>query len=584
MNSVILSGFFALSYVALLTGLIFWKKSDEKQNLLLALPLLVLVTVLFGVFVSGIINIFGMPVNILNISVVNAVAGAVLLFISFGEKRLQKYCFRPNDFIAMAVIAVVIALIAKAQFGIGLIPNYETIDPARHLTFAQNVIRSGNINKMYFTNFMNAIIIEFFSPFIGGFRMYKVFVLSDICMLLLSALVFYSAVRQILKKNLCGTLSVILTLAYIIGYPLNNTVFGFVYLGVGVNIGVFMIVAVGLFCSEKIDRLSGTVALMLGAYGIFVCYTLFVPAVYVAVALCIALKFFNGNSLISWRFILCELEVFLVPVILGMYYIYFQFVGEDTVVGMISNEGYIYRSLYAPLLFVLPLALYGIISSVRKKNFTSHFLLFCAMAVFSAVIFVMGMKGQVSSYYYYKTYYMLSPAFFLLAAECVAELMERSKTALLSYGLVWAFLVFMNFGHIDEKIAEKQFLMSPINISGQIFDLYNFNRNCIMSEGVSVIELTLYEQAYDLAADGHLVGIVSTTEPTQWFEAFTNQRLSQFYEYSFDNTDPGEFIEKIVSECEYAVVPSICDERFVPLTEGWEVLFRNEFGKLCRIG
>lgn len=583
MSSIVLSVFFALSYVLLAAGLILWKKSDAAHNFLLAFPLIILVTLLYGGFAAGIINIVGIPVNILSISIANAAAGVTMLVIIRFKKVNQGYYLCYEDLFAIVIITLFVALIASRQFGMNLIPNYETIDPSRHLTLAQDVIKTGSIDRMYFTNVINAIFIEFFSPIVGGFKMYKVFVLSDICMLLLSALVFFSAIRQILRKQWGCLLSLILTLCYFIGYPLNNTVFGFVYLGVSVSIGIYMLTVAGLFGEDRIDRLPATVGLMLGAYGIFVCYTLFVPAVYIAVALSIARKFIKNKELFSLKFFICELEVFLVPVILGMYYIYFQFVDGRNVVEMISNEGYNYRSLYAPLLFVLPLTVYGFICSVRKKNVSPHFLLFSAMMVFTVILFVLGMKGQVSSYYYYKVYYMLSPACFLLAAECASELLERSKTALVSYGIVWAFLAVMNFGYFDQKIAEKQFLMSPINISGQIFDLYNFNFSCIGSERESVIELTLYEQAYKYITDEKPVGLLSTTEPTQWFEAYTDQCLREFYAYSFDTDDPAEFMEKILDRCEYAVVPAVCDERLLPYTENWETVFSNEAGKLCRI-
>ena len=51
-----------------------------------------------------------------------------------------------------------------------------------------------------------------------------------------SGISLYALIRHYAKDTLLNVLSVVFPLVYVIGYPLNNTLYGFVYLGEGITI------------------------------------------------------------------------------------------------------------------------------------------------------------------------------------------------------------------------------------------------------------------------------------------------------------------------------------------------------------
>lgn len=585
MYSLFLSLFYIVTYALLFSGVLLIKKTDKKINLIISLPIYVLFMMLYTAFFGGIIEILTIPVNLISLGVGNILfAGGIFAFI-FKTKNIQKYKFSWFDFTAIIVFVIFAFLIAKDQFGLNLFVNYETTDPSRHMKYAMQLIEHQRLGNMYFATLNNATFIAVGLGFVKSFWAYKLFIMADILMFLLAGCIMYSAARNVAKNTLQKILSIVGILFYLMCYPLNNMVFGFVYLGIGVSICVYLIMLANAYKNETLNKVCNIVGLMLGAYGIVVCYSLFAPFIFIAVASIIGLKFISQKRLISAEFFITELAVFLIPVIMGLYFSFFRmFDGDVAEVGSsIALEGYIYRDLYSSFIIILPFTIYGIINAVCTKNIKCQHILLPILVVAVLLMFVMGMQGKVSSYYFYKMYYILSMVCFIIAIDAICDLCKKSVTIIVSYALVWMFLAFMNFGKIDDKITANKVLMSPSSWhSGAFFSIIEFNQNCMEEGNFSVERMQLYEEAHNKYITGNKVTLLDTTEPVYWFEAFVHCDIKEFYCYDFNTCDIDAYMQKVES-CDYVLVYTKHDSRFDEYISDWQPIYQNVAGTLYSV-
>jgi|AGTN01.3.fsa_nt_gi hypothetical protein len=281
------SVWYLLTYLVLFFGFYRYKKSDIRLNGIPWLAITFFAIMCFNTLVAGVINIVSIPANILTLSFANLAAGGALWFVIIKAKQRQQYFFEAFDFIATGILIIAVAFVANAQFGTGINVNYETSDPSVHLRLAMDVFNTGEVSGMYFTALNNALFFELLSPLTASFYYYKFFIVSDILMLFLSGLMFLAVIRRYLLKPFMKVVGVIVTLIYLYGYPLNNMIFGFEYLGVSVSIIAMLIFFCDCFIHKELNHWFIAALLGLGCLSLMVAYIMFVPVIYIGIFLCI---------------------------------------------------------------------------------------------------------------------------------------------------------------------------------------------------------------------------------------------------------------------------------------------------------
>lgn len=585
MYSTVLSIFYLLTCALAFLGLFVIKKSEAKLNVVLCMPVYVLVIMLYTAFFAGIIDILHIPINLLSLGMGNVIFAVGLCMCSFIKKKIQQYKFSWLDLGVFLVFVAFTILVAVTQFDLNLNINYETTDPSRHMRSAQAIIETQALSKMYYASLINAVFISVGLGFVKSFWAYKLFILADVFMFLLSALIMYVIARLYAKKTVAKLLSLVFILFYLMCYPLNNMVFGFVYLGIGVSICAYLILMSQCYANGITSKVTSVIALMLGSYGIITCYALFAPFVYVSVASFIAIEFIKQKRLFSKEFFATEFGIFLLPTVMGLYFSFFKMFGNQIseVGSAINTEGYIYRDLYSNFIIILPFAIYGLINAFVTKKVNCHHILLIIFAAITLVMFYFGLQGKISSYYYYKMYYPLSMLCFVTALEGICNLCKKSVTVIISYLLVWVFMAGMNFAKIDDKITNTKLLMSPTSsASGAFFPIVEFNLRCMENPNFSVERVQLYEQSHEKQKEGKKVTLLSTTEPIYWFEAYVQCQLKEFYCYNFDDCNIEAYM-KNVEECDFVLVYTDHDERFNNYISNWKAVYQNAEGTLYSV-
>lgn len=579
-----LSVFYLISVAILFSGLFLFKKSDRPLKSATWFIASMMLFLCINVFAASIINLIHIPINLLTMGIFNCIAGGGLWFLILVKKQRQRYTLELFDWVSVALIAGVAITCGIIQFGTSLTPQYITSDPSVHMKMAMNIINTQSVSEMFFGPLNNALFMSIGMPFVHTLSAVKFFILSEFGMFALHGWVFYILINRFSKNLFTKIFSVVVTVLYMLGYPLNNMIFGYNYLGTGVTVLAFLLFLADAYYKREVHRRIVIPSLMLACLGLFLCYMLFMPFAYVALFLLVAWDYFQQKKLITWEMVRTQLEIFLLPVIIGLIYCFFGWFGSAGAAGnAIAAEGYIYRDLYSNFIIWLPIALYGLIHSLKKKHWTAlqpmSILWFC----FMIGLLVLGLNTKVSSYYYFKTYYvmwMITLALFYLG---ITYFSKKSKEMVISYFLVWGFVATMFFSGTDAKVKEHNILFNPEIRSDAQFHIYLFNRYQLQTATPSVTgeEFELYSYLLNHVDQTEQVPIADLEDTTYWYEALTNQRV---YDQYFWLTDVKSWCKNIQENFNYVIIMNDCEkiQGQTEFLQSLEIIYSNSAGYLAK--
>ncbi len=587
-GSIFVTIFAFLAYALFISGLFFVKKSDKKLNAVIFAPITFFVGIFFTELVASIMNITTLPVTLLTTSIFNLLMGALLWFFA-AKKGRQKYYFCLTDLLCMLPIVLAAAFFSIEQFGRNLVPTYVTSDPGVHLSAATELLQTKQLFGMFFSSFINASAIEFFSPFMKAIYSYQIFVLVDVAMLLLSGLIFYCVTAIKTQKVTTKILASVISIFYMCGYPLCNMAFGFVYLGMSVTIILVIIFLTNCYINNTLNRKAAAIALMAACFALAVCYSLFVPTVYVGVFVSIALVFLKEKKLFTWGFVLEEIKIFLLPCFLAIYYF---FIVWNPPSQAIAAEGFIYRNLFSNFVLLLTPVILGTVALIKKKENDASLNIFAVMVLWTVATLLLGLKGYVSSYYYFKIYYPMWAVCFYLAFNAVLELEKTSLTQTVAYLVTPVLLLAISFSGIENKIQQNNILFAPAKYSSNVFDIYNINYQMIFTDNEAKHRfewskrMELYEYAMDNCADGEKdVPLVDSWENIYWYEGLTGNSVKGYWANMDDAVQQ-------IKDSNYVIVIADTDyynqENELYLQEkeylhSLEKVFENEFGFVAKV-
>lgn len=591
---MILSIFYMFSAIMIMGILFFWPKSEEKQEGIIWLPVCYIAYECIISLAASIFTIVHISANLLTIGIMNlliVVAGGLLI-----RKRgnIQKYYFNIENIIFLLVMIVIVIAVAFERYGNGFPICFETSDPGTHLKLAMDTVNSQSVmnQTMYVGPFTNGIFIGTLSPVFNGVNVYKSFIIKEVINFGLSGVIFYSCIYKFLGTRFFKFMGMGITLFYLLGYPYSNMLFGFSYLGLGVSIIAFILFLVDFYLEQQENQHILLFLISLGCFGVAGCYTLFAPVVFVAVFICIAYKnkCMCGKVILSKQFYFKELQVFLIPTLLTLWYtiIYPRIIDSETAIeygSALNIEGYIYRNLYSDFLIWLPLAVYAIYSHIyKKRKLTLTSILFLVMILYAAVLFKGMYSGIVSTYYYYKLNFVIWLLVLVLFVEGISILAVNNKGFVLAYCGCWGTVFLLWFFGTDMHLYNKNVLFNPFPNAKCFFEIYDYNRT--IRERKKTISTGLVELCKEV--DKHYKDSEQVTMfmgywwDNYWYEALTNQRQNgEYFHYN-----PSYYIQNFINGMygNYLAVEKN-EETFIefyPLIQDFTVVYENEYGFIIK--
>ena len=591
MNLTLISSMiFLLSCIFLSVGFYLLKKSEKRLNAVAWIPVTFITWMCYNAYLSAIINLISIPINVKSFSIFNFIIGAFIWYRIIKKREIQSYSISKFDIIAICALIIIAIYIGKVRFTSSLLETYLTSDPSVHFQFAMDIVNNQKVSDMYFAQLSNALIIETLVPIfkLTVTNYYKIFIMSDILMFLLSGMIFYSVISKWMDKRLLKVIGFIITVFYMLAYPLNNLVFGFVYLGLGVSVIAYIIFVVDLYINEDLDKKINIILISFGMLAIFLCYALFMPVVYLATFIALSIYFYKKKDLFTIKTFFRYVIIYLIPVIFGFIYMYLGvFTGGVSPGNAISNEGGIYRDLYSNFIFVIPFALYAFIADIKMRKLDSSSWVFLILGIFIAGFLVIGLKtGKLSSYYYYKNYYFLWLIIMILVFKATCYLYQVKELIIISL-MLYIGIAVIGVYNIEDKIKNiNPNYVSSIRAS-QYGDLYAENIFNLRTPRRVVDEnkMELMEYVYsNLVEEGQYVPVIASGEDVYWYEAITNQRQKDllFWERNSENyIDIIEDTEKVHYITVYkSTEPYETNKEYF---DSFDKIFENEAGFVIRI-
>ena len=551
--AIFASAIYIVSFVLWIAAAFFLPRTKARENGLIWLTVCLVLYECWAAFICGLMSLAHIPVTIVSVAIANLVSAAVI-FILYrnlsGERDTrislknilplrQRFMFPLAD-IAFAVLLAVFCIYAwKVHFGQDAAIIYGTIDPADRFSRAVGILSErtviGPYPNMYFGHITNALFLGAMEPSFPGVFAIRAYEIKEMINVWLAGMVFYSALRQLSDKPFARAVFFALGFAYALGYPWNNSLWGFGYLGVSVTLIILVQIGAKFLLDERQRPIIGFILIGAGCFGVGIAYTVFAPPVFIAAFIAILIW---QKHRIAQAF-QTGIIVFAIPVV--MVYIFTVVIGRgeagSDLGAQFAVDGAIYRNLMGDFLIWLPLALFAVAFTIVKKDWDFSKIFALVFFVFQTYFLFRMLSGSVSTYYYYKFNFVTWFIVLFLAGAAIVLLSKDGRRR--SMGVISCFFIVVlgagifTVGGYDYALSEKTPFTNPVPAAEGLYGVYNNNNAYFNFIGVNPVYfkwdfLELCDAAFQerqaLTGAGHPAGFY-----TNHIEIITNSFHSAYW-------------------------------------------------------
>lgn len=543
---------YIISLLSLIIIFLFIKKSDNKQNLIKWLIITFGLVFCYNSLVSYLLNLFLIQINLISLTITNLLVILIIILTGIKSKNFQRYYILKRDIVAIIIFIFVLSFVCLKKFGYFNI-SYETSDPGVHYLTAKDFYDNlsllnqstqktiVNFETRQFASYANlGIIFEVFSPFIDYFDFYKLYIIYDVFMLMLSAFMFYTLISDDEGKVNCLFL-IIGTLFYIMGYPLNNLIFGFFYLGHSLIIINLILILYKYYSKNNFNYLTYIILLSITSTGLFFTYYFFVPIIYISFFV-----YLIYNSLIKQKKLCCKknliflLLIIILPSIAGFFYFIYPNLGNpnQNFIYQLSLDGFCYVDIINNFILFLPIIFYYIIYLIKDNRVNLECLIFIFSLLFVTLILILILNKMASIYYLSKIFYLIWFISFYLIFEFIYDVFNKTISFNFPVTLLCCIILFISFLFRSNFVSfTKDHSDDKYNT---IFGIYKYNLDKIIYPTV-ILRYDEMEELKLLYNNG-IRNIYSNAIPyarvwlTSYFETKKiDYPENQLYNYIMDN-------------------------------------------------
>lgn len=471
------------------------KKSDKEQNILFWVILTLVSGLAYNVLCGFLLLLINAKANLTSLSVINLVISILLIIKILKDKEIQKYYIKVKDIIALIILLVVIIAIAYKQYGFPFSVKYSASDPAIHFSVAKEIYEEKGLKwncSMPGASLNTAILFDTFSFIFAEQDFYYLFIIFDLFVLYLIGAMFYIGICNKEKGIVKSIVALIFSILLICGYPLNSILFGFSYLTVGILMMVAILLLAPHIKSKEISNVVICIYMFLLNLGIFFSYYFFVPIIYASLGLYMLFNIIKNRknkkirSIFTIKNIFNVLVILILPTIIGFVYFILPSLisGNELEASHIGYEGFIYRDLVSNFIFLAPLVLFFFLDRIKNKKICITNITFIITMIFTAMLFILGLKDIASAYYYYKTYFLISILVMIMSVKSIYKLIDN-KLQIYAYSYIFvyiAILIAVCF-KIENRINFKKPLFCPNIYLYTYVDIYNGNLTVLKGNG-----------------------------------------------------------------------------------------------------
>lgn len=542
---------YIFSTIVLMTLFLLIKKCSKKQNFLLWLNLSFILMFCYNVIIVYILSTIYIHSTLLVLSIVNIIVSFVIYWFIIRNHGVQQYFIKKCDIIVNIILLVIVLVIGIIRFGIPPFQIvYETVDPGTHFWTSMDFFResillnhadtSVDFSARVFGSYVNVgILLKITYPFVGYVNLYQIYILYDIFMLLMSAVMFYYLVSYIFKQKKFFFI-LIVTVMYLLGYPLNSMIFGFFYSGHVVTLFCSLILIIKMLdCKEVMNKYIFILILMLN---IAICFTYYL---YVPILIVTELTYFIFiyKSDIKKHFHILLLLLGL-PLLLTFVYFFMPYLGSNQhdIFYQFTLDGYCYNNWISNFIYFIPLIIYYIIYMFKHKKINFEICLFLLVIIFILFLIILSIFNLAVHYYTSKIFYMLWLLCFILVLDLLScDIID--KIFWKYYMIIFLILFGFQILNIENKLIQNNEITINKSEPFNILNVYNYNVDKIKYTIPTFDrkEIEIIKELYNLGATNVINNTINSyIYQRMWLNAFFEQEKldypeNELYSYMEDN-------------------------------------------------
>lgn len=541
---------YIISLISLMASFILIKKTQKKLNILGFIAITIGVMFCYNTLVCYILTFFTIPITLLGLLIINFIITIILLFFIIRKKQIQSYEIKKIDLLYISLLGIAVLIVAYLNFGFPFNIKYETGDPSVHYLTAEMFAESdsllitqddevyGDFSTRKTVSYVNTgLLMKCFDGIIDSYYNYYIFIIFGIFVLFMTAWAMFTTISSFAIDKKTRFLAFVVSLIYIMGYPLNSFLFGFEYLSMGIFLICLIFDMVYYFKNNELK--TGYIVLMflLLNFGLFSAYYMFVPFVYSALWIYFCMHSYEKDKTIfSKKNILLLVSTLLVPFFLGyIYHIAPQIYGviinsnlnPDTMFNFSSHlidkglsvYGYIYVNLYSNLILLLPIPIYLIIKKWKENKFAIMNMIFCIG--FIEILLFGFLIDKVSIYYLSKNYFALWFILFYLNYKGLVEIYKKNKKLPFAFTSFYVILIILNLLFVYTPLENRE--LNENERPTTVVEVFGENKTIIKNKVTDLYdgELEILKYFKDNISYENKVEVVGDMEQGYWAYTLT---------------------------------------------------------------
>ena len=479
---------YMLSNVLLIISAILIKKKNKKMNFFSSTIVTIIAYLCYNTIIAYLLNIIGIKINLTSMSITNILVSIIIWgvqIVKLKRVEIQKYYINLKEIFIIILILIINIPILYKEFGIFDNFRFISTDATMHAGVAKEFYKTQRlvtsldgiqaVNPTFLIGgYVNlGMILQTFLPIVGEFQVYRIYIIFDIFVYLLTGVMFYYLLEKYINNHIGKQIiAIILTIIYMLGYPLNSLITGFHYF----SLGILEILCI-IFILREYENNKITLLFLLNT-GLLLTYNLFAPVMYIIELLVIIMynkkekgKILNKKSIIN---IIISLVI---PGIIGICFFIIPRILQNIDLSSSQNlnvDGYIYINYITNIIIFIPFALYVTYIQIKNKVYSIEMISFWSMAFFTSLFLLGNTIGKISTYYYMKNYYVLIPFILLLFFQAICYLIDKGKIRkIFVYIFIGTYSVYIIYNLVFINISAYNFIENP---DKSIVDIYNSNK------------------------------------------------------------------------------------------------------------
>lgn len=538
---------YIISAIILFTLTILIKKTEEKLEIIKSITLTLVLTFAYNTFSCYILNLVNIPITLTSLAIINFIFAIMIAIKIIRNKEIQKYTISKTNTIAFIIIVVVATIIMNTNFRNLTKIRYVSMDSREHYKAGRefseitDLFKEQSPNTTTGSTFMPGaytnvgIIFKTLNPHIGTVELYKAYIIFEAFVYMLTGIMFYMLLEKCCNKLNSKIITIIFSIIYILGYPLNAWISGFHYLILGI---LFVETIIYLIKeSENLNFGYTLIATLLLNFGLILSYSLFCPFIYLSEFIYYIYKYTKHKNKI--KLFLLTLVTLILPGIIGIVYLILPSLGK--VGGYIALEGWVYKNLWSNFILFIPFAIYYIYINIKNRKLTFDNVVFSLLVAYMVILFIGTKIEKCSEYYFYKNYFIL---WLIIVYSSIRGMIEFAKEKNTKYILIIYTAIYLTIFGINLHYNKVYISNKNNDAFNNVMEIFTFNKTMIEAKDAEFMkndELQLLKEMENIIEDNWQQenNILLVTDPNEgrWIQSLTGyiNPLSQDQKHAIEN-------------------------------------------------